>query len=140
MQLKFGLSDHTKLTTVNGKAWFIELVLWAECEAMASNWFTKLIVFSLLIGFVPLAVLLTCEYFKVVQIEDKSIQFWIYYLLMCLNFGFTMFQSMLNFANNALDADKRNLLMVKLSESLELDFNKKNPENIRFPTLNFMDT
>ena len=46
---------------------------------------------------------------------------------------------MLNFANNALDADKRNLLMVKLSESLELDFNKKDPESIKFPTLNFMD-
>ena len=88
----------------------------------------------------PFAALLTCEYFLIVQIEDKSIQFWIYYLLMSLNFGFTMFQNMLNFANNALDADKRNLLMVKLSESLELDFNKKNPESIKFPTLNFMDT
>ena len=39
---------------------------------------------------------------------------------------------------SCFDAQKRNALMVKLSESLELDFNKKNPENIKFPTLNFM--
>ena len=37
------------------------------------------------------------------------------------------------------DANRRNYLMEKLSNSLEFDFHKKNSITVRLPTINFLD-
>ena len=78
-----------------------------------------------------------CEYFDLVKVEKTAIfysfqvaQFFLYTLL---NFQVLVFLYIAQF-----DARKRLNIIEILTESLELDFNQKNANSIRFPTLDFL--
>ena len=74
------------------------------------------------------------------EIETRSSFVWIYNacLYFCI-FSYNLMNMLFMWlAYN--DANRRNWLMTKLSNSLELGLHSKDAVSVRFPTINFMDT
>ena len=66
--------------------------------------------------------------------------YWLYNILIILVLTYFNIINMLFLWIAYWDANRRNFLMVKLSNSLELDFHTKNSITVRLPTINFFDT
>ena len=80
--------------------------------------------------------------FEKIDEEDfeKPNNYWLYNgTLIAFNFVFYML-SWIFLATAYTDANRRNYIMVKLSQSLEFDFHKKDKISVRMPTINFLDT
>ena len=70
---------------------------------------------------------------------EKSVYFWLYNGLAIL-MTFILTFVVINFIWMAYwDATRRNYLMEKLSNCIELDFHLKNSVTVRFPTINYFD-
>ena len=95
---------------------------------------------SILMASTFLIAILICDKIDGIHAEKRPDNFWLYHILLIIvSSNFNMY----NFVFLWLayyDASRRNYLIIKLSNSLELDFHIKDPITVRLPTINFLDS
>ena len=101
--------------------------------------FIGMVVTALLFSGSSLGIELLFERYIYEDVKEKTTFFWAFNGLVIM---FNMMFYIINFTFLWIafnDANRRNYLMEKLSNSLEFDFHKKDSISVRLPTINFLD-
>jgi len=126
---------------INGQLWLRQLFM--QCQLNAAHVMPKLIMMcAMLIAFSPMVLEIIWESYGLFsngQMPTMTPYFWAYNIVLGLiNFMYCGMNIL--FMNIAIvDASKRNLMMKRMSQVIELGFHKKDFITIRLPVFNLVD-